>query len=470
MITPIRFHDDSLELLDQRLLPGEETWIRYEDENAVAVAIREMVVRGAPAIGITAAYGLALSARRARALEPEGFAEALVEAGRTLEAARPTAVNLTWAVGRMLDVARDALDDGLEVPEIVQGLRDEAVAIHEEDIAMNREIGSHGSMLVPDGARILTHCNAGALATGAYGTALGVIRAAVEDGKKVTVFADETRPYLQGARLTAWELLKDKIPVTVITDNMAGHLMARGEIDLVVVGSDRIAMNGDIANKIGTYTVAVLARRHGVPFYVAAPVSTIDADCPSGEEIPIEERDPSEVLEAMGVPSAPEGASARHPAFDVTPAELVTAIVTNEGLARAPFTSSLRKALGIEEEQDGKQDGEQDDEHPEGEMAIEDVDDPAGERESALEIASESGAEFAPESALESASGPSPEFSLESSPQSSPESGLELVPERDSEAAPESASEFSPESGLELVPERDSEAAPKSASELSPES
>ena len=350
VFTPMRFDGETLELIDQRRLPAEETWIRCRTAAETADAIRQMVVRGAPAIGATAAFGFVLAARAAAGGSPDELRRALAEAAETLEGARPTAVNLAWAVDRMRKVASRALDEHLDNGEVVRRLGNEAQAIFEEDVEANRAMGRHGAMLVPDGARVLTHCNTGALATTAYGTALGVVRAAVAEGKSVRVLADETRPYLQGARLTAWELQRDGIPVTVITDNAAGHLMARGEIDLVIVGSDRIAINGDVANKIGTYTVAVLARRHGIPFYVAAPTSTIDADCPDGEAIPIEERDPDEVVEVLGRRTAPEGVEARHPAFDVTPAELVTAIVTEQGIHRAPYREALLRAMGREDE------------------------------------------------------------------------------------------------------------------------
>ncbi|MDQ7008061.1 MAG: S-methyl-5-thioribose-1-phosphate isomerase [Acidobacteriota bacterium] len=354
MITPLRWTDGVLELLEQRLLPAEESWIRCSSGREVAEAITAMVVRGAPAIGVSAAFGLALDLRRA-AEEGRDLAEELPRAAERLKQARPTAVNLAWAVDRLAGVAERALADGLPAGEVAHRIEEEARAILEEDVQANRELGRAGSLLVPDGARILTHCNAGALATAGYGTALGVIRAAVEEGKKVEVFADETRPYLQGARLTAWELQKDEIPVTVITDNAAGHLMARGEIDMVITGADRIALNGDTANKIGTYTVAVLARRHGLPFYVAAPTSTIDPATADGSRIPIEERDAAEVLEYAGRRCAPEGVPARHPAFDVTPAELVTAIITEKGVARAPYAVSLRSMLGLEDPEEERQ-------------------------------------------------------------------------------------------------------------------
>ncbi len=351
-LEPVRFEEGVVVLLDQRRLPAEEAWVRCASLPEVVEAIARMVVRGAPAIGVTAAWGLAAEAARAAetAADPAAFLEHVRGAARALEAARPTAVNLAWAVRRLVGVAERALADGLPVPDVADRLLAEARGIHEEDVEANRSIGRHGSMFVPDGARVLTHCNAGALATAGYGTALGVVRAAVEDGKRVHVFADETRPFLQGARLTAWELLHDGIEVTLVTDNMAGHLMARGEIDLVVVGADRVARNGDVANKIGTYTVAVLARRHGIPFYVAAPLSTLDPECPDGDAIPIEERPPEEVTTIGGVRVAPEGVKVRNPAFDVTPGELVTAIITEKGVLRPPWRRSIAEALGLADE------------------------------------------------------------------------------------------------------------------------
>ncbi len=350
MIEPVTFGDHGVALLDQRLLPHQETWIELDSPEAVATAITDMVVRGAPAIGIAAGFGMALAARAARGLDEGAFRARLDVAAATLTAARPTAVNLAWAVERVRDAVHRAFENGASVAEAADRAEREAIAIKDEDIAGNRAMGRHGSMLVPDGARVLTHCNAGALATGGYGTALGVVRAAVEEGKKISVIADETRPYLQGSRLTAWELQKDGIPVTVIADNMAGSLLARGEVDLVVVGADRIARNGDVANKIGTYPLAVLARRHGVPFYVAAPLSTFDAACPSGDMIPIEERSADEVTHLGGARLAPEGVSARNPAFDVTPAAFVTAIVTEAGIVRPPFASGIARLLGLEAE------------------------------------------------------------------------------------------------------------------------
>jgi methylthioribose-1-phosphate isomerase len=305
-------------LLDQRLLPNEEKWIVCRDASSVAAAIRDMVVRGAPAIGVAAAFGIALAAR---------LGDDVKEAADLLRKTRPTAVNLGWAIDRMLAAGGD----------LVQ----EAVRMFEEDVAANRRIGRYGAELLGQRATVLTHCNAGALATAGYGTALGVIRAAVESGKVIDVFAGETRPYLQGARLTAWELQQEGIDVTLITDNMAGHFFQQERFDAVVVGADRIAANGDSANKIGTYTLAVLANAHGVPFYIAAPVSTIDATCPSGDAIPIEERSASEVVDGFGKRIAPEGIKVRHPAFDVTPARLITAIITDRGVLWPPYGNAI---------------------------------------------------------------------------------------------------------------------------------
>ncbi len=338
-VKPILFIDGACRMLDQRLLPTEEVWIDYTDYREVAEAIRSMVVRGAPAIGIAAAFGAAFGARDIEADNFGSFFSELEEVCEILAATRPTAVNLFWALDRMKRVAND--NRAAELDELKKTLLEEACRIADEDIEINRSMGRHGAELIPDGARILTHCNAGALATGGYGTALGVIRAAVEAGKKISVIADETRPWLQGARLTTWELMQDNIPVTLISDNMAGHLMSRGEIDCVIVGADRIAANGDTANKIGTYTVAVLAREHNIPFYVAAPTSTIDLKMTDGSEIPIEERDPSEVTHCGGHRIAPEGVAVRNPAFDVTPARYIAAIITENGLARSDYKTEL---------------------------------------------------------------------------------------------------------------------------------
>ncbi len=330
-------------MLDQRQLPRVETYLELETPEAVAQAIRDMAVRGAPAIGVAAAYGIALGATLARGLDAQAFDRRLDQICQQMQAARPTAVNLAWAVERMRRVAREARQRGLDNGDVAQRLEEEARRIHDEDLAACRAIGRAGAALVPPRANILTHCNAGALATAGYGTALGVVRGAVEAGKKVRVLADETRPFLQGARLTAWELLRDGIETVLIPDSAAASLMRRGEVDLVLVGADRIAANGDVANKIGTYALAVLAKEHGLPFYVAAPLSTIDLSCPTGEQIPIEERDPREVTELFGTPVAPPGVRACNLAFDVTPARYVTAIITERGVACPPYEASLRK-------------------------------------------------------------------------------------------------------------------------------
>jgi methylthioribose-1-phosphate isomerase len=324
-------------LLDQRKLPQIERYEFFSRPQEIADAIRAMVVRGAPAIGICAAYAMVCAAMNARGGDEASFREAMAQADRVLRASRPTAVNLAWALDRMKRVTDEA--SSLELSPRVEKIASEARAIHKGEVAACKAIGKNGAEFVGDGVTILTHCNAGGLATGGYGTALGVIRAAREAGKKVKVLACETRPYLQGARLTAWELAKDQIPVEVITDSMAGHFMAKKEIDLVVVGADRIARNGDVANKIGTYSLACLAAAHEIPFYVAAPWSTVDLACASGADIPIEERSEEEVShfrlpDGSSVAIVPEGVRARHPAFDVTPASLVTAIVTERGVAR----------------------------------------------------------------------------------------------------------------------------------------
>ncbi|HTN53328.1 MAG TPA: S-methyl-5-thioribose-1-phosphate isomerase [Anaeromyxobacter sp.] len=327
-LRPVLYDDarDLVRLLDQRRLPAEEAWLELSTAEQVAIAIRDLAVRGAPAIGVAAAYAVAVEARRGADVSR------LREAAERLARVRPTAVNLAWAVRR---ISRRI---GLGAAEILA----EAHAIRDEDEAACRRIGALGAPLLPPRARVLTHCNAGALATAGFGTALGVIRAAVEGGNPVSVFADETRPFLQGARLTAWELHRDGIPVTLLTDGMAGWLMARGEIACVVVGADRIAANGDVANKSGTYARAVLAAHHALPFYVAAPWSTVDLETPTGAAIPIEERGAAEVVTLAGQRIAPEGVPARYPAFDVTPAALVTAIVTERGVVRAPHADGLR--------------------------------------------------------------------------------------------------------------------------------
>lgn len=333
------WHGDRLTLLDQTRLPHEVVAVDCATVAEVADAIRDMIVRGAPAIGVTAAFGVALGARAVADL-PRGEALAAIgEAIATLRATRPTAVNLFWALERMRRAAEEAAGDGRA---IAAALAAEAVAMHDEDVAANRAIGRHGLQVVPEVANVLTHCNAGALATVDYGTAVGVLRAAHEAGRRLHVWVDETRPYLQGARLTAWELVEAGIPATLICDNMAGHFMARGQVDLVVVGADRIAANGDAANKIGTYSVAVLARHHGIPFYVAAPVSTIDANIPDGRAIPIEERAPEEITHFRGQAVAPTGMRVANPSFDVTPNELIAGIITERGILRPPFGPAIR--------------------------------------------------------------------------------------------------------------------------------
>jgi methylthioribose-1-phosphate isomerase len=336
--------DGAIRLIDQTRLPLEEVYLECKSVDDVARAIRTMQVRGAPAIGIAAAMGLAMAARAIQASTFASFYTVLEGMGATLLRTRPTAVNLAWAVRRVLQRAQALRDKPL--PDIPDHLVAEATAMREDDIRANRAIGKYGQDLVPNPARILTHCNAGGLATAGYGTAVGVIRAAAEAGKRIKVWVDETRPLLQGARLTAWELSKAGIPATLITDNMAGHFMHRGEVDLVVVGADRIARNGDTANKIGTYGVAVLARAHGIPFYVAAPTSTLDLSLNSGAEIPIEERAPEEVTAIGGRRLAPSGMRAANPAFDVTPASYIDGIITERGIARAPYEESLPDLAG----------------------------------------------------------------------------------------------------------------------------
>ena len=341
MLPTIEWQDDAVVMIDQRKLPAREVYVRCRTAGEVARAIKKMVIRGAPAIGVAAAFGIALEAHRSKASGTTQFIKELLRACTLLASTRPTAVNLSWAIERMKRIFKDA-KSGASVMEIRDRLVLEARSIHDEDVANCRAIGAYGASLVPAKASVLTHCNAGALATAGYGTALGVIRTAVEQGKQLNVLADETRPFLQGARLTAWELVRDDIETTVITDNMAGAIMRLGQIDLVVVGADRIAANGDVANKIGTYTVAVLAKEHGIPFYVAAPLSTIDLQIPDGSHIPIEERDEREVTHFRSSRVTPEGAQIRNPAFDVTPNKYVTAIVTELGIAEAPYKDSLK--------------------------------------------------------------------------------------------------------------------------------
>ena len=323
-------------MIDQTRLPREEVYVTCTDHLQVADAIRSMVIRGAPAIGVAAAMGIALGMQAASVAQFDDICE-------SIRVTRPTAVNLFWAIERMRRVFNDVA--GRSLPEIRERLVAEAIQIRLEDIAINECIGKNGAPLIPDGKTVLTHCNAGALATAGYGTALGVIRAAVASGKKIDVFADETRPFLQGARLTIWELQHDHIPATLITDNMAGHFLHSGRIGCVVVGADRIAANGDVANKIGTYSVAVLAKENNVPFYVAAPISTLDMTLASGDQIPIEQRAAAEVTHIQGVPMAPEGTQVANPAFDVTPHRYVTSIITERGVAHPPYSDALRKLV-----------------------------------------------------------------------------------------------------------------------------
>ncbi|MDX2168794.1 MAG: S-methyl-5-thioribose-1-phosphate isomerase [Deltaproteobacteria bacterium] len=343
MIRPVEWRNGAVVLLDQRLLPLQEVYRVYRDHRDVARAIKDMVVRGAPAIGVAAAMGIALGMAQA---SDSDQARAFDRIARRFAATRPTAVNLFWAIERMRRALARARGRS---PEVVREiLRQEAVAIYHEDIASNRALGAHGAGLLKPRTTVLTHCNAGALATAGYGTALGVIRAAQEAGKQIAVIAAETRPFLQGARLTAWELKKDRVPVTLITDNMVGHVMKRGTVGAVIVGADRVAANGDVANKIGTYGVAVIAARHRIPFYVAAPTSTVDLACADGDAIPIEERAVREVTHLGDAQIAPSGIKVMNPAFDVTPHTLVTAIITERGVARAPYTRSLARMLGGE--------------------------------------------------------------------------------------------------------------------------
>jgi methylthioribose-1-phosphate isomerase len=336
-VKTIEWRADTVRMIDQRLLPAREVIRTYRDYRGVAEAIRTMVIRGAPAIGVAAAMGVALGIK---GTSGPGARKRFATVTKALKATRPTAVNLVWAVERMGSVL-DA-NASLDAAKLFRRMRAEAIAIYNEDLAVNRAMGKFGAELIGDPATVLTHCNAGALATAGYGTALGVIRAAREAGKKIAVFADETRPFLQGSRLTAWELHKDRIPVTVIADNMAATVLSQHKISCVIVGTDRTAANGDVANKIGTYPLAVMARRHGVPFYVAAPLSSIDLNCHDGTAIPIEERSGSELTEYGGKQIAPKGVATFNPAFDVTPAELVTAIITERGVAYPPYTESLR--------------------------------------------------------------------------------------------------------------------------------
>jgi methylthioribose-1-phosphate isomerase len=337
MVETIQWTDEGVVMIDQTRLPRETVFMTCRTYQEVAEAIRSMVIRGAPAIGVAAAMGVALGVAQADERDLDAQFHTIC---KTLAATRPTAVNLFWAIDRMKQTF--AASRALPFGQLRKRLIEEAQQIRLEDIAINHAIGRHGADLVPDGKTVLTHCNAGALATAGYGTALGVIRSAISAGKKIDVFADETRPFLQGSRLTVWELQQDGIPATLITDNMAGHFLKSGRIGCVIVGADRIAANGDVANKVGTYSLAVLAKENGVPFFVAAPISTLDLSLASGDEIPIEQRAASEVTHVFGVPVAPDGTSVQNPAFDVTPARYVTAIITERGVGRAPYGDSLR--------------------------------------------------------------------------------------------------------------------------------
>jgi methylthioribose-1-phosphate isomerase len=344
VVETLRWNNGRLEMIDQRVLPARFEYLAYDSAAEVAEGIRAMVVRGAPAIGCAAAYGVALEALACRGLGAGEFSAALQKAFDVLAASRPTAVNLFWALKRMRAVWQGIKDR--PAGEIAERLLAEAHEVRAEDIRINRTMGAYGAALLKDGARVLTHCNAGALATAGHGTALGVIRSAVEAGKRISVIADETRPFLQGARLTAWEMVQEGIPVTLITDSMAGHLMSRGEVDAVVVGTDRVAANGDVANKIGTYMVAVLARRHGIPFYVACPLSTIDLGIADGAAIPIEERAAEEVTGFRECQWAAIGVAVRNPAFDVTPAELVSGLITEKGVVLRPDQERIAALFG----------------------------------------------------------------------------------------------------------------------------
>jgi methylthioribose-1-phosphate isomerase len=347
MIQTLEWTDLGVRFLDQTKLPTKETYVTCKTHEQVADVIRNMVVRGAPAIGVAAAMGIALGVNNSKAESTGDLKRDFDQICDVISKTRPTAVNLFWAIRRMQEKFERVRIR--PIPQIKQALIEEARRMHAEDIAANQAMGRLGATLMPTSGGVLTHCNAGALATAGYGTALGVIRAAVEQGKKIHVYADETRPFLQGSRLTAWELMKDGIPTTVISDNMAGAMMRQGKIKAIVVGADRIAANGDVANKIGTYTVAVLAKEHGIPFYVAAPISTVDLACPDGSQIPIEQRDVKEVTHIAGKQMVPDGVSIENPAFDVTPAKYVAAIITEKGIARPPFDNSLRKLAAAQE-------------------------------------------------------------------------------------------------------------------------
>ena len=345
MLPTIDWQGDVIVMVDQRKLPAQEVYVRCRTAQEVARAIRTMVIRGAPAIGVAAAMGIALGMRKSSAKGTRQYAVEFQKTCDMMATTRPTAVNLFWAIERMKRAFAEGAHAGQSPDELADRLEREARAIHDEDVASCRAMGKFGAEIVPDGARVLTHCNAGALATAGYGSALGVVRAAVEQGKRIAVIADETRPFLQGARLTAWELVRDGISTTVITESMAGPLMRAGDIDIVVVGADRIAANGDTANKIGTYTVAVLAHEHKIPFYVAAPLSTIDLSTPDGDQIPIEERDQREITHLGSARLTPEGVKIRNPAFDVTPYRYIAGIITEKGIFQPPYTESLKRAF-----------------------------------------------------------------------------------------------------------------------------
>ena len=345
MLPTIAREADVVVMIDQRKLPAQEVYVRCKTAPEVARAIKTMVIRGAPAIGVAAAWGLAIAMRRSTATGTQKFAAEFQKNCDLMAATRPTAVNLFWAIERMKHCVAAAVQAGQSVDQLKDALDRESQLIHDEDVASCRAMGAFGAVVVPDDARILTHCNAGALATAGYGTALGVVRGAVEAGKTVAVFADETRPFMQGARLTAWELMRDGIDTTIITDNMSASLMGQGKVNFIVVGADRIAANGDTANKVGTYGVAVLAREHGIPFYVAAPLSTIDLRTPDGARIPIEERPAREVTHVGASQVAPAGAKVWNPAFDVTPHRFITGIITEKGIFRAPYIESLQSAF-----------------------------------------------------------------------------------------------------------------------------
>ncbi len=345
MIKTVEWTNQGVRFIDQRRLPTEEVYVVCRNYEEVAAAIRDMAVRGAPAIGVSAAMGVALGMQQSTATDMAGFSAHFDRVARLIAETRPTAVNLFWGIRRM-KAKFDSLSTRT-IPQIKDALVAEAQLMLVEDIAANEAMGKHGAVLMPSSGGVLTHCNAGALATCGYGTALGVIRAAVSAGKQIHVFADETRPFLQGSRLTAWELMQDGIPTTVIADNMAGAMMRQGKIQAVIVGADRIAANGDVANKIGTYSVAVLAKEHGLPFYVAAPWSTVDLNTPDGDHIPIEQRSPREVTHHAGTQVAPTGVMVENPAFDVTPSKYIAAIITERGIAKAPLAESLKELAGV---------------------------------------------------------------------------------------------------------------------------